>query len=103
MQKTTPTHSENLAAKSHFYCGLDSISRRTRFTVEATSLEEAQKRMAIITPLLAITKDEKFFLEALEDAPHGVPTFLKWFFALENVDPSEAVNSALECLAPTWT
>jgi len=95
MKKFTNLQPEKAAVEGYFYCGFDQISRQIRFTIEATSVDEAQKRMVTIAPLIGVTKDEKFFFVVLEEAPRGVPTFLKWFFAFPKVDSSEAAQ--LQC------
>lgn len=92
MIKVTHQPSGKHAFKGHFYCAYDTVSRRIRFTIEANSEGEALSSMVRAAPLLGITKDEKFFFVVLDEAPHGVPTFLKWFFALKTTVRSERVQ-----------
>jgi len=92
MTKITNLQAKETGVKGHFYCGYDVISRRIRFTVEATSEDEAQQCMVSVAPLIGIKKDEKFFFVVLEEVPQGVPTFLKWFFELGKADRSAEIQ-----------
>ncbi len=92
MQKFITLEPVETVIQGRFYCGFDTISRQIRFTVEATSGDEAQKRMATVAPLIGITKDEKFFFVVLEEAPQGVPTFLRWFFAFPKDHRGEPIQ-----------
>lgn len=82
--------SENVGIKGHFYCAFDSNTRQIQLTVEAASEDEAQHRMATVAHLIGITKADKFLFVVLEEAPHGVPTFLKVYFSVPNVGMSLA-------------
>jgi len=69
----------------HFYCAFDPVTRQIRLTVEASSADEAQQRMASVAPFIGVAKAKVFFFVVLEEAPHGVPTFLKCFFPVPEV------------------
>lgn len=83
---------ENVGIKGHFYCAFDPNTRQIQLTVEATSEDEAQHRMATVAHLIGITKADKFFVVVLEEAPHGVPTFLKVYFSVSKVEMNLAAR-----------
>ena len=81
---------ENVGIKGHFYCAFDPNTRQIQLTVEAASENEAQHRMATVAHLIGVEKADKFFFVILEEAPHGVPTVLKCYFAVPKVGMREA-------------
>lgn len=89
-----PAHQqfENIGIKGHFYCAFDPNTRQIQLTVEATSEDEAQHRMATVAHLIGITKTDKFFVVVLEEAPHEVPTFLKVYFSAAKVKMNPAAR-----------
>jgi hypothetical protein len=89
---------EKVAIMGRFYCAFDPVTRQIQLTVEASSVEEAQQRLATAAGLCGITKAEALLFVVLEDAPRGVPTFSTAFFSAPAV-----VRCQTEFAASAWT
>lgn len=76
---------ENIGIRGRFYCAFDPLTRQIQLTVEASSVDEAQQRLATAARLCGFTKAEALLFVVLEDAPRGVPTFSTGFFAVPGV------------------
>jgi hypothetical protein len=76
---------ENVGIMGRFYCAFDPVTRQIQLTVEASSVDEAQQRLATAAGLCGFTKAEALLFVVLENAPRGVPTFSTAFFTAPGV------------------
>lgn len=60
--------------------GYDAATHALRLTVEAASLEEAQRRMSAVAPLVEIKEGERFTVQVLARPSRTVPLFMQGFF-----------------------
>ncbi len=66
--------------ESVLFGGYDPTTHALRLTVEAASVEEAQRRMSAVAPLVEIKDAERFTVLAMESPSRKVPLFMQGFF-----------------------
>ena len=69
-----------LATEPILFGGYDPVTHALRLTVEASSLEEARRRMVAVAPLVEIKRVERFMVLAMEMPSRTVPLFMEGFF-----------------------
>ena len=67
-------------SESVLFGGYDPATHALRLTVEAASVEEAQRRMAAVAPLVEIKGAERLTVLAMESPSRKVPLFMQGFF-----------------------
>jgi hypothetical protein len=67
-------------SESALFGGYDPTTHALRLTVEAASVEDAQRRMAAVAPLVEIKGAEGLTVLALASPSPKVPLFMQGFF-----------------------
>jgi hypothetical protein len=67
-------------SESVLFGGYDPTTQALRLSVEAASVEEAQRRMAAVAPLVEIKGAEGLTVLAMESPSRRVPLFMQGFF-----------------------
>jgi len=67
-------------SESVLFGGYDPTTQALRLSVEAASVEEAQRRMAAVAPLVEIKGAEGLTVLALASPSRKVPLFMQGFF-----------------------
>ena len=67
-------------SESALFGGYDPTTHALRLTVEAASVEDAQRRMAAVAPLVEIKGAEGLTVLALASPSRKVPLFMQGFF-----------------------
>ena len=78
--------------------GYDAATHALRLTVEAASLEEAQRRMSAVAPLVEIKEVERFTVLALERPSRTVPLFMQGFFEATRLGMTRVRRAAIQVL-----
>jgi len=60
--------------------GFDPVTNALRLTVEASTVEEAQRRMLAVAPLVEMKMVEHFTVLCLDSPSRTVPLFMEGFF-----------------------
>ena len=76
---------EKVAIEGDFYCPFDPITRQIRLTIKATSMAQAQQRMAALAHLIGVKQSGELSYVVLEEAPQGVPLYCSGFVTLAPV------------------
>ncbi len=77
-----------------FFCAFNPVTRQAQLTMEATSADQAQQRMAAVAYLVGIEQAAELFYVVLETAPQGVPTFPNDFFSDRKGSGDETIASS---------
>ena len=67
-------------SESVLFGGYDPTTQALRLSVEAASVEEVQRRMASVAPLVEIKGAERLTVLAMESPSRRVPLFMQGFF-----------------------
>ena len=67
--------SAKVAIEGDFYCPFDPVTRQIRLAIKATSMAQAQHRMAILAHLIGFKQAGELAHVVLEEAPQGVPPY----------------------------
>ena len=73
-------HIAKSPSESVLFGGYDPFTHALKLTVEAASVEEAQRRMSAVAPLVEIKDAERFTVLAMESPSRKVPLFMQGFF-----------------------
>lgn len=85
-------------SESALFGGYDPTTHALRLTVEAASVEDAQRRMAAVAPLVEIKGAEGLTVLALASPSRKVPLFMQGFFEATKLGfqrPSRAVTQGV--------
>ena len=91
-------HIAKSPCESVLFGGYDPATHALRLTVEAASVEEAQRRMAAVAPLVEIKTAERFTVLAMESPSRKVPMFMQGCFEATKLGvqgPSRAVTQGV--------
>ena len=83
-----------LATEPLLFGGYDPVAHALRLTVEASSLVEARRRMAVVASLVEIKEVELFTVLLMDMPSRKVPLFMQGFFKATRLGilrPSRAV------------
>ena len=76
--------------------GYDPTTQVLRLSVEATSVEEARRRMAAVAPLVEITEVERFTVLVMGRPSRTVPLFMQGFFEATRLGMTRASRAAIQ-------
>jgi hypothetical protein len=85
-------------SESVLFGGYDPATHALRLSVEAASVEEAQRRMASVAPLVEIKGAERLTVLAMESPSRKVSLFMQGFFEATKLGfqrPSRAVTQGV--------
>ena len=94
--KPQPAPIAKSPSESALFGGYDAATHALRLTVEAASLEEAQRRMSAAAPLVEIKEVERFTVLALERPSRTVPLFMQGFFEATRLGMTRASRAAIQ-------
>ena len=78
--------------------GYDPATHALRLTVEAASLEEAQRRMSAVAPLVEIKEVERFTVQVLARPSRTVPLFMQGFFEATGLGTRRVSQAVAQCV-----
>ena len=97
-RKPQLAHIAKSPSESVLFGGYDPFTHALKLTVEAASVEEAQRRMAAVAPLVEIKGAEGLTVLTLASPSRKVPLFMQGFFEATKLGfqrPSRAVTQGV--------
>ena len=88
-------HIAKSPSESVLFGGYDPFTHALKLTAEEASVEEAQRRMSAVAPLVEIKDAERFTVLAMARPSRKVPLFMQGFFEATRLGvmrPSRAVT-----------
>ena len=72
-----------------FYGAYDPVTAELQVTVEASSDDEAKRRIAAVAPIVGVAGGEDLVVICLDSAPHCAPLFMAGYFEAKNLERAD--------------